>query len=157
MSRALASILCLCALIACQRGPVSPEEQLRQVIFRAAQAAENRDLGALRGFVSGDYRDEQGYDREGVLALARATLVAHRAVQIITRIKTVEFVAPKQAVVSVVAGMAGRRMADDINLRGFDGDLFHFDLNFAEEAPDEWRVTSAGWRSTSLSDALQVP
>jgi hypothetical protein len=142
------------ALSACGIPSASPEQVLRETISRAAQAAEKRELGTLRDFVSGRYRDELGYDREGVLRLVRATLLVHSSVHVVARVKVVQFPAPKQAIVSVIAGMAGRRIAAGEDTRGLDMNLFRFEIAFAEESPGAWRVTSARWQPASLTEAL---
>lgn len=154
MRHALA-IACLAGTItACTRTPSSPEQVVRETVGRAAQAAEQRDLAALREIVSAGYRDPQGYDRDGVLQLARAVLLAHRSVHLVTRVKAVAFPASNQATVSVITGMAGARVAADRGAGGLAADLYRFEVNFAEEAPGAWRVTSAHWQPAALAEAL---
>jgi hypothetical protein len=146
--------LTACALAACAPPRESPEAELRRTIARAVEAAEARDLGELRQLVSGNYRDEQGYDREGVLALARAVLLAHGNVYIVARVTELELPAPGHAFVAVIAGTAGRRIGDAADAGELRARLYRFELEFAEEDRSTWRVTSARWRPASPAEAI---
>lgn len=154
MRRALRVLLLLLALPSCSGPPQTPEQVLRGTISRATRAAEDREWGELSEIVSGRYRDAQGYDREGVLGLARRVLIAYGSVYVVTRVKTVEFPAPERALVAVIAGMAGRQAGSREDPRLLRADLYRFDLEFSEEAPGTWRVTNARWQPASLDEVL---
>jgi hypothetical protein len=154
MRRALFLALLALAPAACTKSSHDPDVLVRAAIAHGAEAAEIRDLGELRTLVSGNYRDEQGHDRDRVLGLARAVLLAHDSVHVVTRVKAVDFPAPKRATATVVAGLAGRRTARDEIPAGLRVDLYRFELSFVEEAPGTWRVTGARWQPASLAEAL---
>lgn len=85
----LFSGLALCAA-ACREAP-DPERALRELIRSAEVAAEKKDLGTLRGYVSERYADAQGNDRQRVESLLRAWLLRHGNIHLITRMQTLAF------------------------------------------------------------------
>lgn len=141
----------LVLMLGCSGGEPSPEERVRAVIGALEQAAEARDVGALRPHVSEDYADANGNDRRAVLGLATAHFLRHRSVYLLVRVGAIELPEPGRARVDAFVALAGRPIRDPAALPGLQADLYRFAIALRDEAGD-WRVTSAEWHPATLAD-----
>lgn len=145
-------VLALALPAGCRDAP-DPERALRELIRSAEAAAEAKDLGALRGFLSERYGDAEGNDRRRIEALLRVWLLRHGTIHLVTRVQAVRFPAADRAEAVVLVAMAGERIAEDADLAGLRGDLYRFDLGFAAERGD-WKLVRAAWRPFEPRDLL---
>jgi hypothetical protein len=147
VSRAVAAA----ALLALGCGdPQSPEERVRAVLAALEQAAEARDVAALKEHVSETYRDERGNDRRAVAALATMHFMQHQSVHLLVR--TIEVaVDPPAATASVLVAMAGTPIASADALPLVRADFHRFDFELREE-DGAWRIASAAWAPASAQD-----
>jgi hypothetical protein len=146
-------LVCLMLLGACRARPEAPEEAVREAIAQAAEAAEKRDPRAISGFLSGDYRDGQGRDREALLGILRYYFLGHQSVYLLTRVRSVELTAGEKARAVVLVALAGEPLADPSEPTFLRASLYHFDLDFIREN-DSWKVRQARWQRAELSDFL---
>ncbi len=122
--------------------PGTPEDAIRALVNEAETAAEARDASALRGLVADDYRDSRGRDASDFRNFLHAWLIAHPAVNLITRIDSIELEGTELARVRVTVGLLGREANAD---SGWDlaVDMERLDIRLALEDGD-WRVIGAG-------------
>jgi hypothetical protein len=140
----------LFAVTACSKSQTS-EDRLRSLLTQAEEAAEKKEIGKLRGFISTRYSDDEGRDQRTIDGILRIYLLRHGTVHLLTRIERIEFPQPTQADVVMHVAMAGRPLASAAELASFSADLYRLELRFGEE-DGEWRVQRAAWRRAELSD-----
>ena len=139
------------ALVACSR-PSSPEAEIRELIERAATAAEERNVRDLRAMIADDYADERGLDRKAVENLLRLHVLRQQSIHLFVRVRGIEFPEPGRALASVAAAMAGRPVARADELVGLTADLYRFDLEWVRYGRDDWKVRRADWEPARLDD-----
>ncbi|MBI3897685.1 MAG: hypothetical protein HY308_05230 [Gammaproteobacteria bacterium] len=132
----------------------SPEARVRSLLEQAEQAAEKKDLAALRGYISERYRDDDGNDRRAIEGVLRFYFLRQQTIHLYTRIDEVTLPQPGQAQVVLFVGMAGRPVASAEELARLEADLFRFDFELAEEE-GEWRVLRAKWRRGEVGDFVR--
>jgi hypothetical protein len=148
----LGVLLLALALAACRSTPDTPEGQIRAEIARAEQAAEEKDIGTLKGLVSDAYRGDEGLDKKTLALLLAQEFMRHQSIHLFTRISSIEIDPPGQARVVAFVAMAGRPIASPDELAAVRADVYRYDLELAEEEPRHWRVTSATWRPAEMED-----
>jgi hypothetical protein len=109
----------------------------------AEAAAETRDASDLKALVADDYEDSQGRDAPDVRNLLHAWLVAHPAVNLVTRIDSIELEGTELARVQVSVGVLSRNSASDAAW-DLATDIHRLDLRLARGADGEWRTIRAG-------------
>lgn len=149
----LASALLVCSLAACSQ-PETPEQRIRALIGDAERAAEKKQVGELRGYVSERYADEAGRDRRTIAGILRLYLLRHDAIHLFTRIAAVSFPEPGRAETVVYVAMAGRPIVSAEEVAAFRANLYRFEISLAEEGAD-WRVVGAAWRFAEPADFIR--
>ena len=145
----------LAALLAgCGATPGDPETQVRAVLTRAEQAAEAKDLEAIRDLIDDTYADEQGNDRAAVRRLIALHFLRNDAIHLLTRVRSLEFPKPARAEVTLLVAMAGRPIPTVRDLAAIRADLYRFDLEFQDAGSGEWRVIRARWRRARTAEFL---
>ncbi|HEX7044512.1 MAG TPA: hypothetical protein VF203_07850 [Burkholderiales bacterium] len=134
----------------------TPQDQIRALIAAAEAAAEKREIGTLRGYVSDSYADEGGRDRRAIDAILRLYLLRHESIHLLTRISDVQFIPPAAASAVVYVAMSAVPVADAEALGRLRADFYRFEIDFAREDGD-WRVRRAAWRPAELADFVYRP
>lgn len=142
MRRAIV-LLVSCVAVACGPAP-SPEEEVRDVVAAAEQAAEARDGLALRALVADDYKDGRGNGAEEIRRYVHGYLLAHQSVHLLVRIEDIELPATGLARLRAIVAMVGKE-ADAASAWDLAADVYEFDVTLAREGGD-WRVVRADWR-----------
>lgn len=148
----LLSLALLAALTACSGDPGSPESQLRALVLRAEEAAEEKDISPILKMISDDYSDDGGNDRQTLGGIIRYQFLRHDAVHIITRISDLSFPEPGQAELRIFAAMAGEPIPSPDRIDALNADLFRFELTLLLEDSGEWRLVTARWGRARGSD-----
>jgi hypothetical protein len=134
LSKLFVGALCGASVIACSSA-TSDEQQVRELISRAEEAAEARDVSDVLDLVGADYADRQGNTRDSLQLFLRAYFAAHPKLELVTSVDDVEFPAD---------GLARAR----VSVRGLELDRFDFgesaalDVELRREG-GEWRVVRA--------------
>jgi len=149
----LATLL-LTALTACSSGPDSPEDQVRDLIEQAADAAERKAIDELHPLVSDEYNDAQGHDKKFIKRLLFAYLMRNQSIHLFTRIKTIAMNGPDRAEAEVVVAMTGQPVEDAATFDWLRGDLYHFVLDFIHRGGGDWEVIQAKWRRANVGEFL---
>jgi hypothetical protein len=119
----------------------TPEERVRAVIGAAERAAEEREVGAAMELVARDYRDEYGFDRDGLQRFLRGWFVMNQSIRLLVRVEDVKFPADELAQARVTIGMLGTRGegGEDWDLAA---EIHELDVELVSE-DGEWRVRRA--------------
>lgn len=145
----------LAAFVTCSRDRPTPEEQIRSLVTRAELAAEQKDLRALRAFVSERYHDEDDNDRESVMRLLAYHFLRHRFVHVVTTVTSVRVRAPNRAEAVVFAGLASRAGDSFRDALLAHADVYRFDLRLVADTPGDWTVAGAAWRPAEVGDLAE--
>jgi hypothetical protein len=150
---AIAAALLLLPLAGCGKRE-TPEQQVRALIARAEQAAGARRAAELRGYLSEQYRDDEGRDKRALDAIIRLSVLRHESIHLLTRISEVTLPGTGRARAVVYVAMAGQPLAGTGEVIRLNADLHRFELEFAQEN-SEWKVVSAHWRRADPDDFLK--
>ncbi len=150
----LLALFALNFLVSCSSEPESPEEQIRDLIEKSENAAENRNFKALSGLLSETYRDSKGRDKLSIEAILRFYYIRNKSIHLLTRINTISFPEPTQANVILFVAMAGKPIPKVKEFTKFRVDLHRFDIMFVIEEDNSWKVKSVLWRQANPEDFL---
>jgi len=139
----LAVFLLAIGLAGCGKAP-SPEDEIREVVVEAEQAAEARDAFALKALVADDYRDGRGDGAEEIRRYVHGYMLAHQSVHLLVRVEEIELPATDLARLRATVAMVGKE-AESASAWDLAADVYEFDVTLARE-DGEWRVTRADWR-----------
>ena len=148
----LAASMLLVSMSACASPTESPEDQIRALIAKGEQAAEDKDLGTLKGLLSDSYQDEQGNKKPEIMKILAFHLMRNPSVHLLTRVRAIAFPDPKNATATVFVAMAGGKLGGIDDLLRLRADLYRVDFTAADAGRAEWKVTSAKWRPAELND-----
>jgi len=140
--------------LACSGTEVSAEERIRARLAEIERLAEAGDVGGVKEFLSERYADAAGNDRRALAAWLTFQRMQHRNLYVWSRIRSLELVAPEQASVVLVAGMAASPISGPADLARMRADVYEIDLDLVDEGGSDWRVVSASWRPTQPTDLL---
>jgi hypothetical protein len=140
-------------LAGCKR-PLTPEQQVRAALSAAEQAAQEKDLQALGGFLSEQYSDREQNDRQAVMGLLRLQFIRFPAIHLLVRVPHVGFPEPGRAEATALVAMAALPIAGPDELPRLSADLYRFDLVLGDEGKGHWRVRSAAWAPARAEDFL---
>jgi hypothetical protein len=136
------------------RGRKSAREQIQEAIAGAEKAAEEKDVGYLGDLVSRQYSDASGNDRAALLGVLRLQFLRTPSIHLLIRVPAIHIAGPARAEATVVAAMASTPIALPQQLAGLGADIYRFELVFAREDDDRWRVRSASWSPAAPGDLL---
>jgi len=141
----------LFALIAgCEGEPQSPEDEIRQLIDRAIEAAEERDSGDLMEMVAEGYSDQRNNDKQRLRTMVRALFFRHKNIFLFKRISDIRISGTNRASVELFVAMTGQRLSDITKLANFRAQIYRFELELVKD--DEWRVLEARWQRARATD-----
>jgi hypothetical protein len=141
-------------LASCSADKGTPEDQVRALLAASEQAAEAKDLPALKDMIAGEYGDSRGNDRQAAVAIVRYHFLRNEAVHLLTRIGDIEFTGPGKAEVSLLVAMAGEPIPTADEIGTLRADLFRFDITLAAGADGKWRLVTASWGRAGPADFL---
>jgi len=170
-------VLGLCAvgaLLGCG-SPDSPEAQVRALMEQATEAAQDRDLAALRGWISDGYADAQGRSKRDVEDFLRAWFLRSQRLHVWTWVREIsQQAAPPESAgsgrvrVELFAALASEPI-EPVPLRGeasgqsapealrrlrdVRADVYRIEL-FLTASDAEWYVVEATWSPSRFSDLL---
>ncbi|WP_245795404.1 hypothetical protein [Thioalkalivibrio denitrificans] len=153
MNRILVVLMVLAALLlsACGRELPPAEEQIRALVTEAREAAEARNLSALRALIADDYSDAQGRGKDDLVNILRLVFLRHQSVHLLTRVQDLRFPEPDRAHLTVYVAMAGRPFPEqDIGL--LRADLHRFDLTLRHAGGGKWQAVEIDWRRPDRGD-----
>lgn len=141
----------VCVLCGCAGEPETPEARVRAALAAIEEAAERRDAGAMKAYVSEGYADAHGNDRRAIAAIVTGHFLRNRSVHLLVQEQTLEIRADGRAAVALLVAMAGVPIPSPAALAGLRADVYRFELELAAEE-GAYRVVGASWRRASLDD-----
>jgi len=126
----------------CSQSP--PEEAIQARLDSAVAAVEERDTGYFRDLISDAFVDARGLSRDDAINRLRGLFLRYPRIRVISGFEEIQLRGEGAAQVVVTAGLSGDQGKP---LVGFSADLYRFELEFALEADDEWRVIGADYAS----------
>jgi hypothetical protein len=101
----------------------SDEEQVRELIIAAENAAEARDASDVLEFVGADYSDAQGLDRAQLQNFLRAYFLAHPKIELLVSLQELQFPVDGlgRARLALTSLPAGDRVTLQVEFRREDG------------------------------------
>jgi hypothetical protein len=139
-------------LPACWSTPDSPEAEIRALIARAEEAAEEKDIATLKGMISDDYSADRGEDKQMVVRFISYQLLRSKSIHLLTQIAKIDLQDTRHADVTVFLAMAGRAITGFDQVAQLRADLYRIDFSVAAAQPKEWQVTRAKWRPAGMED-----
>ncbi len=137
-------------LCSCGSGD-SLEDQVRQFVAAGEEAAETRNIGGIKELISEQYSDERGRTRGDIVAVAMRYFLANKNIHLLTRIREMNFLSEKRAIVQVYVAMTGQDVKEPDSLMNIQADLYRFDLELIQEGGD-WQVIRSEWHSAMRED-----
>ena len=142
----------LAAVYGCSGNQDDPEFQVRQMIDNAEEAVEERSIMTTRGFISKDYKDNQGRQKKELDQLVAAYILRNKSIHLVTRVHEIALNEDgTQASVILYVGMAGVPVNSIDQLVVTRADLYRFDLLLAIE-DDQWMLRKGSWHQARLED-----
>ena len=131
---------------------VSDEQRVRSRIDEGVEAGRRGDLAALRAFISANYLDARGMDRQALLGMLALYLRGGDSLHLLARTHRVRVIEAGRVEATVLLAVADLPVEDLESLKQVSADLLWIELVFAYEG--DWNVLTAEWREASLRDFL---
>lgn len=135
----------------CSDSPLSPQEQLRNLLKEAETHLEARDLSSVMAYVDPGYQDKSGRDFRALQAMLLGYFMRHKSIHILSKIDEIALPAEDEAVIVLFTGLAGNPQAQDVTLSQWRGDLLRLQLQF-KRRDDDWLLQTAQWRRATPQD-----
>jgi hypothetical protein len=126
----LSALFAAATLLAACGSRSSDEEQVRELLESAENAAEARDTSDVLAAIASDYSDSQGFDRAQLQNFLRGYFLANPRVEILMTVQELEF--PVEGLGRARVGLTSLPAGDRATLQ----------LEFRKEG-GEWRVVRA--------------
>ncbi|PVV05877.1 MAG: hypothetical protein B6D77_17495 [gamma proteobacterium symbiont of Ctena orbiculata] len=136
----------------CSDRPLSPEEQLRNILSEAESYLEARDLSSAMEFVDPAYEDRSGRDFRALKAMLLSYFMRHKSIHIVSKIDQIDLRAENESEVVLFAGLAGSSQEAVMAPAQWRGDLLRLQLLFKRGDGDDWRLRMAEWRRATPQD-----
>lgn len=153
MSRIFLILFSAFLVFGCSDDVETPEDRIAQLLNKAEEAVESKDLDTIRDIVSEDYRDSRNQDYKAVINLVRFYFLRHQSVHLFTKIDSIEIAKDNTAKSVVFVAMAGSPIADGQNFAAIRADFHRFEIDLHLE-DDEWRLIGAQWRRATKEDFI---
>lgn len=154
MSRILGRLLLLLwaggLLLGCSGGTNLPEDEIRNFIAGAVEAAERRSPADLTQMIHDSYLDQRGYNKQQVRSLLRVYFLRHKNIHLFTRIGEIELLGDNQATAWLHVAMAGSVISDIDAISALRARIYGFELRLVKQG--EWLLQHASWKPASLVD-----
>ena len=137
-------------LLACSGGPDSPEDEIRNFIASAVEAAEQRSSDDLSEMIHDSYLDQSGYNKKRIEGMLRLYFLRHKNIHLFTRIGEIELLGDNQATARLHVAMAGSVISDIDAVSALRARIYGFELRLVKQ--DEWLLQHASWKPASLVD-----
>jgi hypothetical protein len=137
-------------LLACNGGTDSPEDEIRNFIASAVEAAERRSSDDLSDMIHDSYLGQSGYNKQRIEGMLRLYFLRHKNIHLFTRIGEIELLGDNQATASLHLAMAGSVISDIDAVSALRARIYGFELRLVKQ--DEWLLQHASWKPASLVD-----
>lgn len=129
----------------------TPEQQVRRFVAGAEEAAEKRDIGALKKLIADTYSDDRKRTKQDLVRVAAGYFLRNKNVHIFTHIGDLNFSEPGRAELMLFAAISGQPIPGADTLLDIHADLYRFDMTLIRE-DNEWFLLSVSWRPAKKVD-----
>jgi hypothetical protein len=151
MNRTYLLLLMLSLVQGCSEESLSPEEQIKQTIEQAVEAAENRSAADLGELIDEKYLDQRGLHKKKLTDLIRLMFFKHKNIFLFTRIESIDFPSANVANATVQVAMAGSIISDVNALASLRAKMYTFELVLIK-TDEQWLLQQASWKRAALVD-----
>jgi hypothetical protein len=144
--------LCLPLLSACGEKE-SREDKVREFLAAVIQAAEARDVLAVRELIADDYADADGRDKRSLVGLATGYFLRNKNIHLFAQIDAIRFPVAGESQVKVFVAMTGSPVTSAEGLLDLRADLYRFDLTLIPD-DDDWLLKKADWKRVAIDEML---
>ena len=138
--------LALILLSACSSdAPLSPEQQVKNVLEKIELAAEQRSLSGMMEWVSEHYQDHKGYTKQEIQRFAQMQFIARQNIHIFSVVRSLE-ITDGIAAVEMSVAMAGRDIDLSNESNRLRADTIKFSIVLQAE-DDDWLIRSVTWEN----------
>lgn len=137
---AAVSLVCIVLLGGCGAPEMDPQDELRQWVSAAQEAAEVRDRGDLLDLISPAYADSRGFSRDDIGDRLRVYFLRQQSIRLLTNVEAIRLYGETAAEIDLSVAMAGQ----NDSVFGFSADAYRFQLELERDA-DDWLLISARW------------
>lgn len=135
----------------CRRG--SAEDEIRAVVYGARDAATEKDVKGVMKYISDDYRDDEGNDRDAIKGIVfyqfmRAPKLSVFISSIDVQVKGDDAIADVKTVL-----VAGKTINEIKDIVPDDAAGYLFTIVFKKEA-GSWKAKNGRWRNIGVSGLL---
>ena len=147
------SIFNLCFFLFACSGDISKEDQVRQFIDAAKNAAENRSYVDLAQLIHKEYADHKAMDKSQLVSFTGRYFLTHKNIHLFTKIDEMVFYSENKVKVTLYAAMAGNVISDVSVLLSLRAKVYKFELQLVKE--DQWLLQLADWQQSSVKEMMQ--
>ena len=146
MQRLLIILLSCLIIVACADDPTSPEQQIRNSLLAMEAAAQERSTRDFMSYISDDYLDQQGNNKEGLKRCVQILFLRNQKIKIFTFVKSLE-VNNGYAEVEISTAMTSRDIDLSQENNRLKADTQRFSITLSpNKNSDVWLVQSANWQ-----------
>ena len=146
-------IFSLCFFLFACSGDISKEDQVRQFIDTAKNAAENRSYVDLAQLIHKEYADHKAMDKSQLVSFTGRYFLTHKNIHLFTKIDEMVFYSENKVKVTLYAAMAGNVISDVSVLLSLRAKVYKFELQLVKE--DQWLLQLADWQQSSVKEMMQ--
>lgn len=145
-------LLCLTVIwAACGKNDDSPQQQVQRFVVAGEEAAEQRDLAAIKQLISDTYSDAGKRNKRDIVRVTAGYFLRHKNIHLLTRIGELTFPTDDKALVQLFVAMAGSPVTEAETLLTLQADLYRFDMVLQRQGK-EWLLSDIAWRQAVADD-----
>ena len=146
MQRLLIIILSCFALVSCSSDPQSPEQHVRNSLSAMETAAQERSTSDFMEYISDDYYDGHGNNKESVKHLLRVLFLRNQKINIFYAIRSLE-IKNGRAKAEISAAMTSREVDLSEEKNRLKADTLRFSITLrSNNNNDKWLIQHASWK-----------
>lgn len=132
---------------------LSPEDEIRQFLELAEQAAEARDASALGELIDKQYSDPKKLNHAQLTGLLRGYFLRNRNIHLFTQVNSIEFIQQNHAHVVVHVAMTAQDVRQKEELGQLRASVYRLELSLVNT--DGWKLAQARWEPSGLDNMFK--
>ena len=146
MPRLLIIIVSFLVLVSCSSDPTSPEQQVRNSLLAMETAAQERSMSDFMSYISDDYYDQQGNNKDSLKRLLRVLFLRNQKINIFYVVRSLEIKNGK-AKADISAAMTSREVDLSQEKNRLKADTIRFTMTLLQNKnSDDWLIQTADWK-----------
>ena len=146
-------LVSLVFLQACAGDPDDPVSEIKSMLAAFEEAAEERSISGVSGYLAADYQDKHHRNSQAVKRSLLGYFHRHRSIYLFTNIKdiTLNESTANEARAVVNVAMTGTQVDSEEALLLLKADVYSFNLELVKQE-DQWLVKSASWKRIKITE-----